>query len=345
MSHFVFPNLTTFKLLPTRTDECSASCLLDFLKASPMLQTVEMNISAKIMLGSVLQETVVVLPNVETFSLHVAEDTLTQVYDFASHISCPLTKSTSLTHDVYIDYMETNLKIFPTPVVWNTIIHQYMASPVVEVTLEIKRDGYVIIACFLSFLSSDEIAVRLGFSLIESGLAQDELDMSIHEMGWDIFSQALTAIRDHPLTTHVKHLSIDQSGYLSNAPNISGVANKAQELFGSLGPLDKLTIRDCNLHTILASFLNNPGLDRLERPIPFPWIKELKILYPSIRVNEVECMEAIVELAKSQHTFGIPFERVTVRMLHLHAKMAEELGRWVAAADCGLWRAGEDGDL
>ena len=73
MSHFVFPSLTAFKLFPTVTDDFSASCLFDFLKASPLLQTVELNIISKIDLSNIPQGMVIVLPNVKSFSLHVVD--------------------------------------------------------------------------------------------------------------------------------------------------------------------------------------------------------------------------------------------------------------------------------
>ena len=328
LSHFVFPNLTTFKLLPTQTEEFSASCLLNFLKASPMLQTVEMVIPAKIILGSVPHETVVVLPNIETFSLHVTDDRLQQVHDFASHISCPCAKYTSLTHDVDDDDMRPNLEVFPTPVVWNTFFHQYMASPAVELTLEIKHSERMIISCFLTFRSSDATVVRLGFSIHESGLCEDELNMSHADMGRDIFSQALTTIRDHPLLSQVKRLRIKQRVFMSNTYRM---ANRVRELFGSLGPLDELTIYGCDLHMFLANFLDNPGHDRLEQPIVFPQIKEFAIGFPSGGDDDLGWVNAIVELARSHYMLGIPFERVTVNTWTVFAGMAERLGQWVAA--------------
>ena len=342
MSHFVFPNLTTFKLLPIPTEDLTASCLLDFLRASPLLQTVEMSVFAEIDLTSVPHNMVVVLPNVETFSLHVAEDILPQIYDFASHISCPCARSTSLTHDTYNNAMRANLEVFPMPTVWNTIVHQYMASPVAEVTLKTKRSEGVVVACFLTFQSSDAVVLRLGFSIRESGVGENELNMSDVEMGWDIFSQALTTIRDHPLLSHVRRLRIKERVPVSSACEVR-TATKIQELLSSLGPLDELTIRGCDLRLLLAGFLDDPGLCRLGQPISFPQIKDFKILYPSMGIDEMECMNAIVELAKSQHALGIPFECVTVRTWYCHEGMEEELGRWVATVDYSLWcKEGED---
>ena len=293
-------------------------------------------------LSSVPHNMVVVLPNVETFSLHVAEDILPQIYDFASHISCPCARSTSLTHDTYNNAMRVNLEVFPMPAVWNTIVHQYMTSPVAEVTLETKRSEGVVVACFLTFQSSDAVVLRLGFSIRESGVGENELNMSDVEMGWDIFSQALTTIRDHPLLSHVRRLRIKERVPVSSACEVR-TATKIQELLSSLGPLDELTIRGCDLRLLLADFLDDPGLCRLGQPISFPQIKDFKILYPSMGIDEMECMNAIVELAKSQHALGIPFECVTVRTWYCHEGMEAELGRWVATVDYSLWcKEGED---
>ena len=207
-------------------------------------------------LSSVPHNMVVVLPNVETFSLHVAEDILPQIYDFASHISCPCARSTSLTHDTYNNAMRANLEVFPMPAVWNTIVHQYMTSPVAEVTLETKRSEGVVVACFLTFQSSDAVVLRLGFSIRESGVGENELNMSDVEMGWDIFSQALTTIRDHPLLSHVRRLRIKERVPVSSACEVR-TATKIQELLSSLGPLDELTIRGCDLRLLLAGFLED----------------------------------------------------------------------------------------
>ena len=127
LSYFVFPNLTMLKLLSTTAEECNASCLLNFLKASPMLETVEMMISAEIVLESVPQETVVILPNVESFSLHmiVANGTMLQIYNIAAHISCPCAEFTYLMHDMRDEDISTNLEVFPTTDSWNRIFCQY----------------------------------------------------------------------------------------------------------------------------------------------------------------------------------------------------------------------------
>ena len=276
LSYFTFPNLTTFILPPFPTGDFNASYLFNFLKASPLLQTVVMNIAAKIDLSNIPQEMVIVLPNVKTFTFYGPDNTLPQVFDVASHISCPCAQSTFLTHHIYDYQMTTGLEVFPSPVVCDRIVRQYTASPVEEVALEIRHSEGEIV-CFLTFHCSDTIVVRLGFILYETDANADDLNMSVVEMGWQIFSQALTTIQNHPLLSHAKRLHIKQGAYM-------------------LG-------------------------------------------------REVECMGAIVELAKSQHAMGVPFERVTVRTMGLHPEMAEELGRCVATVDCDAWRLEEEQDM
>ena len=115
---------------------------------------------------------------------------------------------------------------------------------------------------------------------------------------------------------------------------MSYVVDEVRDLFGLLGSLDELTIRGCDLHVFLSNFLDNPGIDGLEQPVVFPQTKELTILHLLMEEDEMECMNAIMELAESHHALRIPFERITVRARNLPAGMAEELGRWVGAVDC-----------
>ncbi|KAF9783919.1 hypothetical protein BJ322DRAFT_885769 [Thelephora terrestris] len=333
LNHFSFPNLTTFELLSDPSGNYSALHLLDFLKDSPTLQMVEVRIS-EVWMQDVPQEMVVVLPNAETFSLRVADGPTTRVYDIGTHISCPSARQMALKCEIDDSDMGLYLAIFPTPVLWDTIVHQHMANPIEEVTLEIDGSDDDNIRSFLTFQTSDATTVRLGFDIDDTGADRDELNMPRDEMGWEIFSQALTTIRDHPLISHVKRLRIK---YRAAAPHTFGmlaVADKVQGLFDSLGPLDQLTICGCDLHVFLATFLDDPVFYDLEQPIVFPQIRELAILHPLMDDDEMECMDAIKELAMSQYMLGVPFERVTVRMWSLPDGMAEELGQWVATVDC-----------
>ena len=67
-------------------------------------------------------------------------------------------------------------------------------------------------------------------------------------------------------------------------------------------------------------------------------IKRLHILHgiPLSYSDEMINMAAIVEVAKSRHGLGRPFERVTVRAVNLElpARMAEMLEPWVDVVDC-----------
>jgi hypothetical protein len=112
------------------------------------------------------------------------------------------------------------------------------------------------------------------------------------------------------------------------------MAEEVRELLGSLEPLDNPSIHGCDLHIFLYTFLGDLGFNGLKPPIVFPQIKELAILHPLMDIDDVECLGAVVELAKSQHVLGIPFERVTVCMGSIPLGMAEELKRWVGAVDC-----------
>ena len=329
LSYFAFPKLTTFDLSSHPEVEYTALYLLNFLKDSPTLQAVKVKVTPTINLQGVPQGMVVILPNVETFSLHVADDPATHIYDLAAHISCPRARCTTLAREMDDSDMSADLKVFPTSVSWNTIVRQYTASPTEEVTLEIPEYEYN--NCYLAFQSSEATVVRLGFEVNGTDLAEAELDMPRAEMGWEIFSQALETTRDHPLVSHVKRLRVEYRAAMSGGYKMRLMAEKVRDLFDSLGPLDELAIRGCDLHIFLAAFLDEPVL---EQPIVFPPIKDLMIFHPEMDVDEMRCMEAIAELAKAQHPLGMPFESVTVRMWSLPVGLAEELKQWVGAVDC-----------
>ncbi|KAF9783855.1 hypothetical protein BJ322DRAFT_1211778 [Thelephora terrestris] len=333
LNQFSFPNLTTFELFSVPGGGYSALYLLDFLKASPTLQLVKVKISADILMQDVPQEMVVVLPNAETFSLCVLDLPTTRVYDIGAQISCPCAKQMVLTCEIVDRDMSLFLEMFPTPVLWDKIVHQHMTNLIEEVTLEID-DSDDNIGSLLTFRTSDATTFRLGFDVAETDADRDVIKIPRAEKSWEIFSQALTTIRDHPLISHIKRLRIK---YRAAAPHTFGmlaVVDKVRDLFHSLGPLDELTICGCDLHVFLATFLDDPVFHDMEQPIVFPSIRELVILHPVMDVDEMECMDAIKELAFSQYTLGVPFECVMVRMWSLPDGMAEELGQWVTIVDC-----------
>jgi hypothetical protein len=92
--YFAFPNLTATKLSTWTEGVPNVSDLLNFLEAAPTLRTVEASVEddgkrmlASIPPGDIPQESVVILPDVESFSLFVVD--ATHVFDLAAHILCP----------------------------------------------------------------------------------------------------------------------------------------------------------------------------------------------------------------------------------------------------------------
>lgn len=334
LNHFAFPTLTTFELSATPTEQPNASYLFSFLEASPMLRTVKLKITSRVVLRGIHQETVVTLPNVETFHLHVINySTAAGALEVAGHISCPRARDTSLIHETDDDYVGAGLEIFPCPTLWEKIVGQYTTNPMEEVTLEIKRTPCDAVKCSLTFQSSNTTVLRLGFHASETGVDEEGLQMSFDEMGWEIFSQALAAIQDSPLLPHVKRVHFKHRAAAPDDYHITRGAKEVGELFSCLGPLDELTVHGCDLHVFLAAFLDGPRFDDLKQAIAFPPIRELAILHPVMEYRERECTNAIVKLAQSQRLRGIPFERVTVRMWTFPTGMVEELGQWVNEVD------------
>ena len=327
LNHFIFPNLTRFKLSALQAWSINVSDLLNFLKASPELRTVEITLDGSIAPESAPRETVTILPNVETLSLCVGNDL--DVYEIATRISCPRANYTSLTHSSTDGNYTPDLEIFPTPASWSAISCQFSRSPVEEVTLEIKPDQYgSTISCSLTFQTSDTTTVRLCLRVDETG--KDGVHVPFVEMDRELFSRACSAVQDHLSLSHIKRLHIKhRASYLY--PDLIRMSDDVGRLFGFMGPLDELTIHGCDLRIFLGSFLD--FMDLGDIPVLFPYIKKLTISHPSIEMSEEEYLGAIVDLAESQHEKGIPFERVTVRAEWLPTGMAERLREWVDAVE------------
>jgi len=298
-----------------------------------MLRTVEMKIIARILLERVARRRVVILPKVQTFSL--VTDGGEPAYELVAHISCPSASHTSLIHEKIVDDIIAGLYIraaFPTAASWNTIVRQYTRNPAEVVTLEITLPQNSTIACMLTFQSPDMTVIRLGLEV--SGDGENEPRMPFWEMALEVFSQASRAVRNHPLLPSIKRLHIRCWFFISGPIQLRSMANEVGRLFGSVGPLDQLTLRGYSFCPYLAPFLDFPEFKDMDQSVVFPPIKELSISYPSRMDSEEECMAAIVELAKSQHALGVPFERVTVRAGELPDGMVEMLEPWVGVADC-----------
>ncbi|KAF9783846.1 hypothetical protein BJ322DRAFT_882676 [Thelephora terrestris] len=314
-SQFFFPNLVSFDLSAAPWDEFHALQLLDFLQASPMLRRVHMDIVAHISLKGIPQGRVVLLPNVEEFTLIVNDGR--PGYRLAAHLSCPSSRYTSLVYKSEVEAV-TPGEIFPASDSWNAIVRQYTRSLVEEVRLEIKPS----ITCKLVFRSLDAAVVELSFEVL------DRSPVDIHD---EVFKQATMAIRSHPQLANVKRLHICHSFPSVSPTNVSHIAGSAERFFQHVGPLDELTIHRCDLRPYLHSFLSlSEGC--VEEPVVFPPIKELTVSHPLCRSDQ-QCVAAIVGLAKSHHAREIPFERVVICGETMPVGMEERLRPWVGSVE------------
>ena len=324
LNHFTFPNLTTFELSTTLPDEeFPALKLFNFLKATPMLRTVRINIKAEISLGGVPPARIVVLPNVEAFTMTEDEPG----YKIATHVSCPAARRTSLVHEQYADDAMP-LEIFPNSVSWNMIPPHHMARPTDGVALRIRTTPSGL-SCSLSFLSPGPATLELGYRMIVRDLGDEdegETDIDLGEKHAQVFYDATKAIRHHPSLGNIKRLSIrDRPVGLAADPR-RRIANEVGELFNSVGPLEELTLNVSDLRPYLAPFLDLPEF-RYVQWDTFPLTKELTIA--GLEPLKEECGDAIVELAKSHHALGVPFECVIFHMKDPPLAMAERLEPWV----------------
>ena len=331
LKHFIFPNLTTFELSAPGMDGLNVSHLFNFLKASPALQRVDIAICGGTMSGSIPEDMILVLPNVKTFFLTIKNNRW-QVYELATHISCPYAKHTLLSQEMDDNCMGTGLEVFPNSASWVAIARQYTTSPVEEITLEIEFDMTYPIIYSLTFLSSDTTVINLDFEVVATASGEEDFELRWNETNLEIFSQACRIIRDHPLLSHVKRLYIidmDTIGSLG-VDYVIPMANVVLDLFRSLGPLDKLTIHGFDLQVFIAPFIDLPEFKHFQRI--FPSVKELEIS-ETWMVNKRRCADAILELAKSQYHLEKPFERMTINASKVSKTLAERLRQWVNPAD------------
>ena len=318
---FAFPNLTTFELSSTPRN-FPASQLLNFLEASPALQTVQIRLGADIMLGDVPPERIVVLPNVETLAVTQGE----LGFKIAAHILSPSIRFTSLTLEQGAR-ATMPLEVFPTPVSWNTIGPQHVPSTVEEVALRIARLINPNLLCSLSFLSPGPTALELGYTLISEYY-------EIGEEHSQILSQALEAVRTYPLLGSIKRLRIlsrcGRQTYVVFAPHqLARIMEGTARLFKSVGRLEELILDVDDLRLFINPFFNSPEFGVTFGQDVFPPIRGLTIAEREGESLGTESVAAIIGFAKSQYTRGIPFERATFLMKFPPVGMAERLEPWV----------------
>ena len=307
LRHFIFPNLTTLHF-STWITEYPVSELLDFLEASPALRWIWMLIEADQFCENVPLGRVIVLPHVKTFSLNIIS--YGPGCEIATHISCPFAKSVEFGHwlDCAGDWVPE--AIYPLSKPWNTIVHQYTKGTVKRVVFEMRMDKEYHIDCSITFRSSDGAALKLCYTH-HTGEVKYEMEAILEERIPGVFSQAFQTIREHPLLANIKHLCI-RGGNLT-AGNLEPVANAVGRLFGSMGPLENLTLDGCDLRPYLDPFLDTPLFPQAIQPTSFPSIKELVIVDPVQPFHDKVYAAAIVKLVESQHAKGVPFKRVKFR--------------------------------
>ena len=325
LNHFTFPNLTTFEFSAVG-EEFSISQLLNFLEALPTLQTARIKIGPEVLRGDAPPERVVVLPNVEIFSVTEGKPG----YRITPHISCPSAKRMALVREQGVEALMPE-EIFPS---WNTIGPQHMASTIDGVALGITTTENELVSFSLSFLSPGLVTLGLGYRIIAEEQYGDEPAFS---SGWrytNVFEHALEAIRTHPLLNNIKRLRIWDRHRFANPRQLTSIAKEATPgLFKFMGPLEELVLDINDLQIFLSPFLDLPESQVSTEQSTFPSIRVLIIAEQPEDPFDEECMAAIVGFVWSQYTRGVPFERVVFHMKSPPVGMAERLEPWVGAVN------------
>ena len=332
LSHFLFPNLTTFVFWTCRELEVfPLSLLLNFLEASPSLQDIEMLIAGDVSYRDVPRDKVLVLPRVKDFLLNFTG--YGSSWELATYLSCPSADHVGFGCNLLWANHDHNFPedIYPP---WNAIVRHYTKEIVDQVELQLQVDGEL--AGSIAFRSPGEacLALRYSHPIRESGARE--------RIGSDIFSRASRTIRDHPRLKNVRHLFIRGGNLLSG--NLELAANDVGKLLGSMGPLEDLDIRDCDLRPYLDPFLETPLFPNAIQPTSFPPIRALTIDNPVQSLSDDEgYATAVVKLAKSQHARGMPFELVILPP-QVPSWVIEELLLSADAAECSEMSPDEDQD-
>ena len=317
LSHFVFPNLAKFDFMVRAwPDDFPALQLLDFLEASPTLQTVCMS-ATFIRLDGIPQERVVVLPNVKRLQIAVAD--CGPGFEFTAHISCPSITSVSLAFEQ--DPEGIFPEELPTPALWNAISQQYTRSPLEEVTLELNN----VVTCMLTPRSSDATVIKLDITVHPD---DDEDKDDVH---CEVFTEVTSSISNHPQLANVKHFSICHSYDYTASVFMPLMTTQVGRLLKSLGPLDEFTIYRCDIQPYSSYFFNILG-GLVEESAMLSPIKKLTISHPMCSSGE-DFTAVIVGLARSRHMLGVPFEQVVIRAEGLPAGVEKALMPWVGNVD------------
>jgi len=310
LRHFTFPNLTTLDF-STSVITYPVSELLDFLEASLALQWIRVRIEADRFHEDVPPGRVIVLPYVKTFCLDITS--YGPGCEIATHISCPFAKRVEFAHGLEGAGDNVPKAIYPPSTSWDTIVHQYTKGTAERVVLEMTMVGYFNIECSIAFRSSNRATLKLRYTHYTAEV-KEEMEEILEERLPRIFSQAFRTIRGHPLLANVRHISIRGGNFITG--NLELVAKGVGQLFGSMGPLESLSLDCCDLRPYLDAFLDTPLFPEAIQPASFPPIKELAIINPvqSFYDDKVYAA-AIVKFARSQYAREVPFERVVLRAI------------------------------
>jgi hypothetical protein len=113
-----------------------------------------------------------------------------------------------------------------------------------------------------------------------------------------VFSHALKTIRTHLLLSNIKRLRIWDRCDTLTPRQFARIAREAAELFGFVGPLEKLVLDVDNLRLFLSPFFDLPELQVSMKRGTFPPIKGLAIEEQPEKILDGEWVDDIVESAK-----------------------------------------------
>ena len=331
--HFTFEHLSTFEVLIDWANDTFPSDLLKFLGASPTLQEVKVEIFS----GTIWSEPdawgVVDLPNLKTLSLSVTRGL--PLYNLAACIYCRQVKSATL------NYIECNWEaavMYPNPlripdrefwdaINWYTINDQIEPE---EVTIEIHDDYHHNVTALITFLTSDEVTIKLGIRYLEQQGRVHSAERG-EKVVYSFLSDTLEAVKTHPRSATVKRLQIKQEILTES---LSDMSKEFAALFKHLGSLKQLSF-----HGYHTGLFGTP--DDQEKFVEFPNTQELVVSVPC-RVPQIEVWKNhITLLARLQHKRCAVFNMTlkTVDSPYWLWALSKDLKEWVRGSIVhpGFW--------
>ena len=308
LSHFTLPNLTSFNLWTRGGCEVfPISLLLNFLEGSPSLQTIRMMIAADLFYDDVPQDAILVLPNVKAFALDINSDS--PGYGIAAHISCPSARTVEFHHQRQNPTPDILDDISALSYPWATIVCQFTTGVIEEIELGFGATpvGTGIVVNQLRLSSSEGATLTMQY-VNRCVQDADRVGAPLDNRASQAFSQpASRKIRDYPLLENLRHLSIEGGKLLAGDLNLA--TSDVGELLGSMEPLERFTLKRCDLRPYLDAFLDIPSFPDAIHRSSFPRIGKFTIVDPvQSFCDDSVYAAAIVRLAKSQLARGLPFE-------------------------------------